>query len=151
MIQLPAAPCPSDTDTPWPPQGVWDRMLAFSVYKSCSKSKGGYLKYQSRLCYGLCLQGGSGRMSQMAFGKGSLVSGMGTAPYKVIHAHTGESSRGFTGVQVCPSESSASAWDRSCPKEQESRWQLEGTKHRDRSPARTQSDTGSPRLGAKGG
>lgn len=27
-------------------------------------------------------------MSQMAFGKGSLVSGTGTAPCKVVHAHT---------------------------------------------------------------
>lgn len=65
-------------------------------------------------------------------------------------SHTGESSRGSVGVQVCPSESSASAWDISCPKEQESRWQLDATNHRDRSPGRTQSDTGSPRLGGKG-
>lgn len=79
---------------------------------------------------GLCLQGGSRSMSQMAVGKGRLVSGVVTAPYKVTHSHTGESSKGPVGVQVCPSESSASAWDIACPKEQESRWQLDATNQR---------------------
>lgn len=151
MIQLPAAPCPSDTDTPLPFQGVWDRMLAFTLQILLQIKGVGYPKYQTKLCYGALPSGRQQenvpdncweREAGFWHGHSSLQGDS--------HSHTGESSRGSVGVQVCSSESSASAWDISCPKEGESRWQLDATNHRDRSPERTQCDTGSPRLWGKG-
>lgn len=121
-----------------------------SLYKSCCKSKG-YPEYQTRLCYGPLPLGRQQDSVPDGCWEGEAGSWHGHSTLQGDScSHTGESRRGSVGVQVCPSESSASAWDISCPKERESRWQLEATNHRDRSPGRTRRDTGSPRLWGKG-
>lgn len=88
MIQLPAAPCPSGTDTSLPFQGVSDRMLTFTLQILLQIKVGGTQNTRPGSAMGLCLRGGSRKMSQIAVGKRRLVSGTGTAPCKVIHAHT---------------------------------------------------------------
>lgn len=104
---------------------------ASSLYKSCCKSKGGHLKHQTRLCYRALP---SGRQQEnVPDGCGEEEAGFWhghSSQQGDSHSHTGESSPGSVGVHICPSESSASAWDISCPKEQESRWQLDATEQR---------------------
>lgn len=113
--------------------------------------KAGYPKYQTRLCYRALPSGGQQENAPDGCWEGEAGFWHGHSSLQGdSHSHTGESSRGSVGVQVYPSESSASVCDVSCPREQESRWQLDATNHRDKSPGRTQHDTGSPRLWGKG-